>query len=676
MTEGLRLGFEPLLGWLPVIVLAAAGVIAIVANRLLGGRAPLWRLAGLAVVLFGLAGPSTVRETRTPERDVVALVVDQSDSMALTGRRAAAQTVGADLAARLQALGDVDVRTRTVGSDAQGTLLFGAAREALADVPADRRAGVILVTDGQVHDVPDADGARALGAPVHAVLVGDPRRADRRLELVAAPPFAIVDQSSELQVRLLDPEGATLPVTVRVDGTEIATIEARSGEVTSVPFRLQRRGDATVSLSVPPRAADLSRINDTVAFATQGVKDRLRVLLVTGEPYPGARVWRNFLKSDPSVDLVHFTILRSMNLDDPTPIDELSLIAFPTRELFEERLDDFDLIIFDRYRNRGVLPPYYLENVAQWVERGGAIMIVAGPADTGPESLSRTPLAQVLPASPTGGEQLGRFVPALSDAGQRHPVTSALAGESWGPWTRLVGARAQSGQILMTGPAGAPLLVVAPAREGRVAQLFSDQVWLWARGWQGGGPHGELLRRLAHWLMQEPELEENRLTLAADGAALVVERRWFEGEAGTVTVTAPSGAVSTVELRTSGPNTASARLPAPEPGLWRAEAAGRTAWAAVGPASAREAADLATTDALLRPAVTASGGRIVTLGEAPQAGQPPLARGSSAPPGALPVPRRGGYTVTASRSEPFGHPLLWVIGGFVLMVLAWRREAR
>ena len=96
-----------------------------------------------------------------------------------------------------------------------------------------------------------------------------------------------------------------------------------------------------------------------------GVRDRLRVLLVSGEPHAGERTWRNLLKSDASVDLVHFTILRPPEKQDGVPVDELSLIAFPTRELFIEKIEDFDLIIFDRYRRRGILPSLYLENIAQ-----------------------------------------------------------------------------------------------------------------------------------------------------------------------------------------------------------------------------------------------------------------------------------------------------------------------
>jgi hypothetical protein len=682
MIEGFRFAFDPMVAWWMIAGLAVLGLAAIAAHIALGGRSVFWRCAGLALILLGLSGPSRVAETRSPERDVVAIITDQSDSLSLTSRSEAAAAVGADIAARAGKLENLDVRTRSVPSGADGTELFSALEDLMADVPADRRAGAVMITDGEVHDIPSTRDAQRAFGPVTTVLVGDPSRSDRRLELVSAPPFAIVGQPTDVVVKLVDPDGAALPVTVSINGVVVATAEARNGAEIPIKFTLDRRGDATVSLSVPPRAGDLSTINDTAAFNTQGVKDRLRVLLVTGEPYAGARIWRNFLKSDPSVDLVHFTILRPGFLNDNTPIEELSLIAFPTRELFEEKLDEFDLIIFDRYRNRGVLPPYYLENVAGRVERGGAILIVSGPADVGTESLTRTPLASVLPATPTGVIRSSRYVPALTPDGQRHPITAGLPqapATIWGPWVRYIEASAGRGQTLMSGPGGGPLLVVSKVGEGRVAQLFSDQVWLWARGWQGGGPHGELLRRLAHWLMQEPELEENRLTLTAQNGELRVARHAFSGEPGSASVTAPSGAVTDVPLLRKDATMAEGALPSREPGLWKAEADGQTAWAAVGPTSAKEAADLAATDKLMRPVARATGGNFIELGERPAAGQPSVQRvrdGASAPAGTIGIPLRGGYTVTSARTEPLGPGLLWVAFGFLIMILAWRREAR
>ena len=178
-------------------------------------------------------------------------------------------------------------------------------------------------------------------------------------------------------------------------------------------------------------------------LSIDGVRDKLRVLLVSGEPHAGERTWRNLLKSDASVDLVHFTILRPPEKQDGTPINELSLIAFPTRELFQQKISEFQLIIFDRYARQGVLPMIYFDNIAKYVHDGGAVMIAAGPDYATPGSIWHTPLDVVLPAEPSGDVTEQPFCARLTQAGERHPVTRGLQGSDsnpphWSQWFRVV----------------------------------------------------------------------------------------------------------------------------------------------------------------------------------------------------------------------------------------------
>ena len=243
---------------------------------------------------------------------------------------------------------------------------------------------MIALTDGQVHDAPaDPADARPARAPVHVLLTGRPDESDRQLVILQAPGFGVVGEPQTLELRVEDAgrPGAGVPVTLRQDGQRrararpsgpaqptAAAVHARQGRRHRARDRGRRPAGRAHHAQQPRHSSQVS-----------GVRDRLRVLLVSGEPYPGERVWRNLLKADPAVDLVHFTILRPPEKQDGTPIRELALIAFPSRELFEVKLNEFDLIIFDRYSRRGLLPLIYLENIARYVEEGGALLEAAGP---------------------------------------------------------------------------------------------------------------------------------------------------------------------------------------------------------------------------------------------------------------------------------------------------------
>jgi len=408
------------------------------------------------------------------------------------------------------------------------------------------------------------------------------------------------------------------------------------------------------------------------------------VLLVSGEPHPGERAWRNILKSDPSVDLVHFTILRPPEKQDGTPIRELSLIAFPTRELFEVKLEEFDLVIFDRYRRRGVLPSLYLENIARYVESGGALLEAVGPAFATPLSLYRTPLGRVLPAAPTGGVLERPFVPSVTEIGQRHPVTAELdpsgaAGvpARWGRWFRQIETEARQGEVLMDGADTWPLLILDRVGEGRVAQLTSDQIWLWSRGFEGGGPQAELVRRIAHWLMREPELEEEDLKAAIEGEALSITRRSLSEDLPPLEVTLPDGSVETVTLTPGKSGRATARLAVEQPGLYRVSDGQKVALAAAGPLNSKEFEDPRASGEKLRPLVEASGG-----GEVPlyANGLPDLRKvrpdRDRAGEGWLGVLDRGGFIVTGVDQVPLLPGLLALLLAGGGLMLAWRSEGR
>jgi hypothetical protein len=362
-------------------------------------------------------------------------------------------------------------------------------------------------------------------------------------------------------------------------------------------------------------------VNNKAVAMVEGVRDHLKVLLVSGEPNPGERAWRNLLKADANVELVHFTILRPPEKQDGTPIRELALIAFPTAELFGRKIVDFDLIVFDRYSNMGLLPPAYFDNIVKYVRDGGALAIVAGPNFSQPDGLYYTPIGKVIPARPTGEVITAPFRPALSDIGARHPVTRDLPGAdakppSWSQWFRQEQAVFMRGASVLNGVGGAPLLVLSREGKGRVALLLTDQSWLWARGFEGGGPYVDLMRRMAHWLMKEPELEEEALRGAARGREIAIERQTLGEAAGPVHVVAPSAKTFEVGVTAAAPGLFKGKGAAEELGLYRLSQGDLTALVNVGPENPLEYREVVSTLEKLRPLAEASGGSVRRIGEA------------------------------------------------------------
>jgi hypothetical protein len=506
------------------------------------------------------------------------------------------------------------------------------------------------------------------------------------------PNYGMVGDEEQITLRVdelpADGGGEPVTVTLRQDGEVRQRVAVPLGVTRSLPFQLTRAGQTVLEVEAAAAPGEVTTLNNRQVFFVNGVRDRLRVLLVSGQPYPGLRVWRNLLKADPAVDLVHFTILRPPEKQDGTPIRELALIAFPSRELFEVKLGDFDLVIFDRYSRRGLLPLAYLDNVARYVEDGGALLEVAGPEFAHPLSLYRTPLARVLPARPSGVVYERGFKPLLTELGQRHPVTAdlmtSLGGEpptdgvpDWGRWFRQVDVEVADSQVLMSGAAEQPLLVLERVGEGRVAQLLSDHAWLWARGFEGGGPQGLLLRRLVHWLMKEPELEEEALRAEPAGDAIAIERRSLHPEAETVTVTAPSGRTTQVELEPSEQGIARAAVPAEEAGLYRIEDGQFATYVAVRPIDAQELSDMRASPERLAPLVEASGGAVHWLADGGAPGVRKVARGRAlSGRGWVGLQRNERYLVTGASQLSLLPAVLALILLLGTLGLAWYREGR
>ena len=675
--------FDPLLNiWL---IGGLAGMlctgIALALWRGLSG----WALRGLAglVILGALLGPAYQQEDRQPLSDIVLMVEDESASQQLAERADMTDSAADTLADRIAGIGNTELRRITVrdGADNTGTELMTALSEAMAEEPTGRIAGAIVLSDGRLHDI---DRAPNLPAPLHLLHTGLDEDWDRKLTVDNAPAFAILDEEITMTLRVSDDGAApqnvgTVPVDVSIDGAEPMRFQVPVGEDIDLPLRLPHGGRNVLQFSTPAAEGELTDRNNTTIVQINGVRDRLSVLLVSGEPHAGGRTWRNLLKSDSSVDLVHFTILRPPEKQDGVPVRELSLIAFPTRELFLEKIDDFDLIIFDRYKRRGILPSIYLDNVRRYVEDGGAVLIAAGPDFASADSLYRTPLEEIVPARPTARVIKDRYRPAVTDLGQRHPVTAGLEdafGGEWGRWLRQIEVEQSSGDAVMTGAEDKPLLVLDRVGEGRVALLASDHAWLWNRGYEGGGPQLELLRRLAHWMMKEPELEEEALWAEATGQQMRIIRRSLSDEIGPVTVTTPSGEEIELTLEEVSPGRFEAIYDGPEIGLYRLANDEHSAVIGLGPASPVEFEETIADTQTLAPLIDSTEGGILALQDGVprirevREGRPAAGRGWIA------ITPRNAYETNSVTQMALLPPwaVLLLVGGLILA--GWLREGR
>jgi len=690
------LRFEPLLPVWLIVLIGAFALSAVLVAAVRRARGTIWRLAAFAVLLLWLAGPRLVQESRVNLPDIGLLVVDQTASMQVGERTRLAEAARANITQQAAKLPDLELRTITIpeGGDA-GTRLFAGIDRALADIPRSRFAGTVAITDGQVHDIPSTPPG---GAPLNVLIPAQGEEIDRRLRVIEAPSYGIVGKSATIRVAIEDlgvahPTGSA-DLTIRRDGEPPRVESVPIGAEQRIDIPITRAGPTVIELSASALPGEVSTINNRAVIEINGVRDRLRVLLISGEPHPGERTWRRLLKADPSVDLVHFTILRPPEKDDLTPLNELALIAFPVRELFLDKINEFDLIILDRFQNRGLLPLPYIANIAEHVRQGGALLLSVGPEFSGSASLAATPLGEILPGIPASIDAVvdGQFRPRVTDLGQRHPVTEGLAGANppgepqdtptWGSWYRRIQPTDAHGEELLSTLDDQPLLLLDRVGKGRVALLLSDQIWLWSRGHQGGGPQAELLRRVSHWLMQEPELEENALTARVADGRLTIERRSTDpAPPGQVTVTDPDGKTRTLALTQTHPGTAAASLPATAPGVWQASDGSRTAYAAAGAANPLEISDLRATATKLRKLVHDSGGGIHFVGTGVAGAAPVVPElrrtepdRSAAGGSWIGFERRHDHVVTGIASLallPSWMALILILG---LILLAWRRE--
>ncbi|WP_295735464.1 hypothetical protein [uncultured Bartonella sp.] len=633
------LAFEPFLSWTSSLALIGVALLFVVVALVLRKRGAILRTLALAVLALALLNPVMVEEQREPLTSIVGVVVDKSQSQNFGNRTKDSEEALEALKQEFSKHPEFEPRyidTKTVSDNNNGseTRLFTPLNEAISDVPPARYAGTILITDGQVHDIEAANANTSGEKPVNALITGEPDEYDRQIRFVDPPRFGITNKPFKIRFEIDDkgkvPSSAgKAMVELKVNGNIVLHQAQETNKEIETEITLPHAGKNIVEVSTAPLEGELTNVNNAAVTIIDGVRENLRVLLVSGEPHNGERTWRDLLKSDPSIDLVHFTILRPPEKADNTPLSQLSLIVFPTTELFVDKINDFDLVIFDRYQHYNVLPLIYYDYVAQYVKNGGALLMATGPEFAGENSLARTPLLSVLPALPSGEVIEKPFTPAVTKAGMRHPVTRGLTNVTandessrtqdavkgnWGRWLRQLAVQDTSkSTVVMNGADNRPLMLLSHMGEGRVGMLLSDEGWLWARGFEGGGPYAALYRRMAHWLMKEPELEEEALTASGEENRLTIRRQTMADKPDIAKVYFPSGKTVDVTLNKVEPGVFEANLDTDEIGLFKVTNGDKEALTHIGPINSPEYAELISTGEKLSPLAEATGGAITRL---------------------------------------------------------------
>lgn len=546
------------------VLLAAAVVVTALELR----REPRRRRAsilgalrlGTAMLAWAVAAqPRWIAERVEQSEGRIAVLVDVSRSMALPrdeprverARGLLERWAGEGTAAAFtfgEALEGADLGRlgERLAADADASRLGEALSTLLGDEGGRDLGAVVVVSDGADRSTFDVAGLARLGVRVHAVGVSEPDLRDDAVAEVQADPVGFLRRPAHVRVRIRSTggRGGPIPVTLR-RGDQVereVVVEVPEGGETAVeiPFTPTRLGREVYRISIPRGPDDAVPENDERAFLVRVVRDKLRVLLVSGQPSWDERFLRQFLKRDPATDLISFFILRNTSDLTMAGPDELALIPFPTDELFNEHLGSFDLVLFQNFEYGPYQMGEYLPRIRDYVMRGGSFAMIGGPLSFHAGGYSGTAIAEILPVDlppantpPTRTVVTDRFHPRIVEGLERHPLV-ALApdpAQNVAAWARLAplsGANVVTrvrpeGTVLLDHPqhrmesgGPLPLLVVGTAGRGRTLALTTDTSWRW--GITTGGLTGDASAyerfwdRVVRWLSRDPSLEPARLT--------------------------------------------------------------------------------------------------------------------------------------------------------------------
>lgn len=407
-----------------------------------------------------------------------------------------------------------------------------------------------------------------IGVPIHTIQIADADAIqDIAIKNIHRDDFAFVRNAVKIDVEI-EVHGydrGTFPVRLRRDGEILQTrtldIEKDTREYTlNFEFVPEQIGKEIYSLDIPVDRDDAVPENNRDFFVLNVIRDKIRILQVVGKPSWDVRFLRQLFKNDPNVELVSFFILRNLYNLNRAPESEMSLIPFPTHELFEEELGSFDLIVLQNFEFEPYGVGQYLKNIQNYVERGGGLLMLGGDESFASGGYGRTPVERVLPIELPHGRSkevsthLEHFRPALTDAGRRHPITRMEFDpkENQDLWnslpkmhgTNIVGQLKPGAIALATHPTlrnadgPMPVLAIQDQKKGRSMAFTVDSTWRWNYEWvlQGGSsrPYASFWNSAIRWLIRDPALNLLQLdvtpSVVQKGEQVDVEIRAFQAD--------------------------------------------------------------------------------------------------------------------------------------------------
>jgi len=517
------------------------------------------RIFILILLIILILNPSINKDKKEYYKDIVLLVSDKSLSISETNKTEEVLNIKKKIINKIQNFSDIEIRNIEISNknfpiekNDQGTFIIRQIKQEINSLNKKRIAGIIVITDGQIFDKPKIESALSK-IPLHFIIAGSKNEKDRVIITEGIPNYAIIGEKIKFSLKIdswIDDN--KIATDVFLDGKNIFNENLIPNKFHEIEVPIYHSGKNILEIRISQSQNELTFFNNKKIREINGIHDKLRVMLISGEPNMGLRSWRNILNSDPSIELIHFTILRPPSKRDFTPVKELSLIPFPTQELFAADISKFSLIIFDQYSLQGVLPEKYMNNITEFVLKGGALLDIAGSNHTSQNNIINSPIKKILPSKSEGKNFVEAFTPKLTEIGKRHPITNNLDQNyevnRWGEWYRHIKTKKIFGKTLLEND-NYPIMIVGTIGKGRVAQILSDQSWIWIKSNQNKGPLISLLRNTIHWLLKNPELEEDFFTFSKEKNLIKLRLNTLNDQDAAAKIYHPTGKVTNLLLK-------------------------------------------------------------------------------------------------------------------------------